>query len=197
MEETKNIVLTMQYDDSTYGMYELLSIFKAENGRDYAALLPLNEDETPRENANIELVRVKQYRNEEMQEDYLIEGIGTDAELETAKAAFENLRPAPLEEPSESGGVEMNEGLPVMTFRNGNGRMEDWIIADIFELSTRQYIALIPADESDEDNISIHLMRLQLTVQGGVEGCEVSSIPSDMEYEVAAKEFEKRLNKDD
>ena len=38
MEENKNIILTMQYEDGTTGKRELLSIFKAENGRDYAAL---------------------------------------------------------------------------------------------------------------------------------------------------------------
>lgn len=63
MEDRKNIVLTMQYEDGTSGKRELLSIFKAGNGRDYAALLPLDENESVQDGASIELVRVKPYKN--------------------------------------------------------------------------------------------------------------------------------------
>ena len=53
--------------------------------------LPLNEDETAQDGASIELVRVTPYQNEDMEEDYMIESITTEAELQTAKEAFEQL----------------------------------------------------------------------------------------------------------
>ena len=91
MEDKENIVLTMEYADGTSGKRDLLSIFKAENGRDYAAILPLNDDETVQENASVELVRVTQYKNEYLEIDYLIECISSEAELKTATEAFEQL----------------------------------------------------------------------------------------------------------
>ena len=80
-------------------------------------------------------------------------------------------------------------------FKNGNGQFEDWKIVDVFDHNNRKYIALIPvSDNADGENIHIHLMRLELTVQGGIEGCEVSTIPSDMEYDEVAGVFEKRVS---
>lgn len=191
MEENKNIILTMQYEDGTTGKRELLSIFKAENGRDYAALLPLNEDETAQDGASIELVRVTPYQNEDMEEDYMIEGITTEAELQTAKEAFEQLSVVATDEADEAS----IDDLPTLSFKNGNGQFEDWKIVDVFDHNNRKYIALIPvSDNADGEKIHIHLMRLELTVQGGIEGCEVSTIPSDMEYDEVAGVFEKRVS---
>lgn len=192
MEENKNIILTIQYEDNTSEKKELLSIFKADNGRDYAALLPLNDDESVQENASIELVRVKPYQNDDMEEDYLIEGITTEAELQTAKEAFERLSIVDSDEAGETDESSIEE-LPTLSFRNGKGQFEDWNICDVFDHNGHKYIALIPVTENGE-NINIHLMRLKLTVQGGIEGCEVYSIPSDMEYEEVAGVFEKRVN---
>ena len=113
MEENKNIILTMQYEDGTTGKRELLSIFKAENGRDYAALLPLNEDETAQDGASIELVRVTPYQNEDMEEDYMIESITTEAELQTAKEAFEQLSVVATDEADEAS----IDDLPTLSFQ--------------------------------------------------------------------------------
>lgn len=191
MAENKNIILTMQYEDGTTGKRELLSIFKADNGRDYAALLPLNDDESVQDGASIELARVKPYQNEDMEEDYLIEGITTEAELQTAKEAFEQLSIVATNETDEAS----IDDLPTLSFKNGNGQLEDWKIVDVFDHNKRKYIALIPvSDNTYGENINIHLMRLELTVQGGIEGCEVSTIPSDMEYEEVAGVFEKRVS---
>lgn len=191
MAENKNIILTMQYEDGTTGKRELLSIFKADNGRDYAALLPLNDDESVQGGASIELARVKSYQNEDMEEDYLIEGITTEAELQTAKEAFEQLSVVVTDETDEAS----IDDLPTLSFKNGNGQLEDWKIVDVFDHNKRKYIALIPvSDNTDGENINIHLMRLELTVQGGIEGCEVSTIPSDMEYEEVAGVFAKRVS---
>ena len=141
--------------------------------------------------ASIELARVKPYQNEDMEEDYLIEGITTEAELQTAKEAFEQLSIVATDETDEAS----IDDLPTLSFKNGNGQLEDWKIVDVFDHNKRKYIALIPvSDNTDGENINIHLMRLELTVQGGIEGCEVSTIPSDMEYEEVAGVFEKRVS---
>lgn len=192
MEEIKNIILTMEYADGTSGKRELLSIFKADNGRDYAALLPLDESEKAQEGGSIELVRIKSYQNEDMEEDYLIEVITTATELQTATEAFERLD---IVEVAESDGTSV-EDLPTLSFKNGNGQFEDWKVVDTFDHNNRKYIALIPLSDVEDGglNINIHLMRLSLTVQGGIEGCEVSTIPSDMEYEDVASVFESRVS---
>lgn len=194
MEERKNTILTLQFEDGTSGKREVLSIFKADNGREYAALLPLDENENVVEGANIELVRVKLYQNEDMEEDYLIEGITTDAELQTAIEAFERLNIMSEEDTDE---VNMDE-LLTLSLKNDKGQFEDWKVVDVFEHNGRRYIALIPMSNiEDAENINIHLMRLNLTVQGGIEGCEIAPIPSDMEYDEVARVFEKRMSESD
>lgn len=189
MEDDKKIILTIQYDEGTTERKELLSIFKADNGRDYAALVPVDDAEKIREGADIELVRVKQYFDEDMREDYLIDGITTEAELQTAKEAFERLSAAEIDENSEG-----MESFPILSFMNDNGNYEEWKAVDVFEHNHRMYIAMIPlAIIGNDSNINIHLMRLKLTVDSGIEGCEVTAIPSDMEYEEVAGVFEKRV----
>lgn len=191
MEDSKTIVLTMEFEDGTSGKRELMSIFKADNGRDYAALLPLNDDETVHEGASVELVRVKPYQNDDMEQDYLIDAITTEAELQTAKEAFERLSFVEVAETDEAN-IDV---MPSISLKNGNGVFEEWKIVDVFDYNSRKYIALIPVSTiTDETNINIHLMRLELTVQGGIEGCEVTTIPSDMEYEDVASVFENRVN---
>ena len=198
MENNNNIIITMEYADGTNGKRELLSIFKAENGRDYAALLPLNEDETIQDNANIELVRVKKYENDEVEEDYLIEGINSEEELKTAAEAFKQLE---IVSADGENNIDLQENvfddLQTISFKNGNGQFEDWKIIDVFEHKNLKYIALVPMEETENEAININLMRLTLTVQGGVEGCEVTTIPSDMEYEDVANVFEKRISTND
>ena len=191
MEDRKNIILTMQYEDGTNGKRELLSIFKADNGREYAALLPLDENESVQGGASIELVRIKPYQNEDMEEDYLIEGITTEAELRTATEAFERLEVVTAEEGDEAS----IDDLLTISIKNGKGQFEDWKVVDVFDHNGRKYIALIPiSDVEDDGNINIHLMRLALTVQGEIEGCEITTIPSDMEYEDVSRIFEKRMS---
>ena len=194
MENRKNIVLTMEYADGTRGIRELLSIYKADSGRNYAALLPLNEDETVQENASVELVRINPYTNDEMEEDYIIEEITTEAELQTATEAFERLD---IVAAAEADGTSV-ENLPTISFKNGNGQFEDWKMVAVFDHKNRKYVALLPmSDVANHDSINIHLMRIDLTVQEGVEGCEVTSIPSDMEYEEVASIFQRRMDEVD
>ena len=185
--ESNNLILTIDYLDGSKGKRELISIFSAPNEKEYAALLPLNDDETSIEGASIELLRAKKFINDDNEEDYFIEGIDSEEELKVATESFENL----LDENDTS-----DEELQVISFTNDRGEVEDWKVIDVFECNNRKYIALIPVDnnESEIDNINIYLMRLELIVQGGVEGCEVTPILSDMEYDDVISEFEKRVN---
>lgn len=183
MGEEQNTILTIQYEDNTVEKRELLSIFKGSNDQEYAALLQLDDNENVLEKAAIELVRINRCVNDDLTEGYVIEAITTDEETQIAKAAFSKLAMA--------GEDENNlEDLSILTFCNGNGEMEDWRIVDIFDYKDNKYVALIPV--SDNLEISIHLMRIVLTQQDGIEGCEVYSIPSNIEYEEVAEVFRKR-----
>lgn len=197
MENHKNLILTMQYEDGTGGKRELLSMFKADNRQDYAALLPLNEDESVQEGASIELVRVKPCRSEDMEEDYLVEGIDTEEEFQVAKEAFDRVVAETLNQleitDNESDGTSVGD-LPTISIQDGDGEMRDWKVVDVFDYNNRKYIALIPLIETgDGINVSIYLMRLSIADQDGVEGYEINPIPSDMEYDEIAKVFEGRI----
>jgi uncharacterized protein YrzB (UPF0473 family) len=117
--------------------------------------------------------------------------------VRTATEAFEQLEiiDTGIQDEKEPLDTAMEE-LQTISFKNGNGQMEDWKVVDVFEHRNRKYIVLIPVSEYEDEttNININLMRLDLTVQGGIEGCEVTTIPSDMEYEDVAGIFEKRVN---
>lgn len=192
--EQKNVILTMQYEDGSKSKRELLSIFTANNGCSYAALLQVNDDESVQDNASIELVRIKTYKNDKLEVDYLIERITTEAEFKTATEAFEQLEMTVDSKVNEVDETSV-EDLPVLSFKNAQGKFEEWKVVDVFDHNNRKYIALIPMLEiKDGTNIEIHLMRVTLTAQGEIEGCEVSSIPSDMEYEEVSKIFERRVN---
>ena len=182
MEDKKNTILEIQYIDGTHGKRKLLSIFQAGNGQDYAALMPLNEDESVQDSEIVELVRVKLCQNDNMEEDYLLESISTETELQVAAEAYEVYK----------GVTEQTDAADLLTLscKNDKGQLEDWKVVDVFVVSDRRYIALTPVTDAEDSNINIYLMRLNLTVQGGVEGCEVTSIPSDMEYEEVAHVFD-------
>ena len=182
MEDKKNTILEIQYIDGTHGKRKLLSIFQAGNGQDYAALMPLNEDESVQDSEIVELVRVKLCQNDNMEEDYLLESISTETELQVAAEAYEVYK----------GETEQTDTADLLTLscKNDKGQLEDWKVVDVFVVSDRRYIALTPVTDAEDSNINIYLMRLNLTVQGGVEGCEVTSIPSDMEYEEVAHVFD-------
>lgn len=188
MNENK-IVMMLDYEDGTKGKRELLSIFPANNGNEYAALLPLNDDETPMLNANVELIRAVPFINEDNETDYKLEAISSEGEFAAAQEAFSKI--------SEGSEPEELDDLPTLTFPNENGEDEEWQIADIFEHRNRKYVALIPKSSIVEDNAEIHLMRFTLKEQDGVEGYEVSSIPSDMEFEDVSKVFEARILSND
>ncbi len=185
--KSNNLILTIDYLDGSKGKRELISIFSAYNGREYAALLPLNDDETAIEGASIELLRAEKFINDNNEEDYFIDGIESEEELRVVTEAFESL----LDEKSD-----VNEELQVITFTNDKGEVKDWKIIDVFDCNNRKYIALIPMDNNQNqiDNINIYIMRLELIVQGGIEGCEVTPILSDMEYDDVICEFERRVS---
>ena len=67
-------------------------------------------------------------------------------------------------------------------------------MVDTFDCNSRKYIALIPADADNATHIEMHIMLLELVAQGGVEGCEVYTIPSDMEFDKASRKFEYWVN---
>lgn len=189
--EDNEMLLTLNYEDGTQGKRKILTIFQADNKREYAALLVLDDEGNIPAEELIELVSIRPYLNENREQDYIIEEISSDMELQIAMESY-----ARLSEPAAGAGEDEN-GLVTLSFKNGKGQYEDWSVVDVFENKGRKYIALIPLREQeglDNEIINIHLMRLGLTVQGGIEGCEVFSIPSDMEYEEVARIFEKRVN---
>lgn len=61
--ENNRIILTLELPSGVVEERELASLFNAENGRTYAALLPLDDNGDVVSNGNIELVRAKKYEN--------------------------------------------------------------------------------------------------------------------------------------
>ena len=183
--EKENMILTMEYTDGSK-QYELLTIFEGENEKIYAALKLCYDEEN-----NIELVRLKPYKDNNIEEDYILEEITTETELEIAKEAFKktvNKYDEFIEETLDD--------LLTLTFEGKKGK-ENYKVINVFEHNKRNYIALIstnPSDLYENEDININLMRLELTVQNEIEGCEISPILSDMEYEEVSRIFESRVN---
>lgn len=189
--ENNRIILTIELPSGVVEKRELASLFNAENGRTYAALLPLDDNGDVVSNSNIELVRAKKYENEEGELDFIIENIYNEVELATAKEAFDKL--LVIEENVES--EPTISDLPSITFENNEGQLIEWKVAYIFKYKNRDYVGLIPmTDENIGGNINLHLMRISFIKEGELEGCEVTAIPSDMEYEEVAKVLSEQVD---
>ena len=186
MENEKNMILELQSEDGTSVKRELISIFES-NGHQYAALLPVDDNEKVIEGASVELVRADPYQDEEIGDDYMLSEIKSDEELEAAKSEFEKLFAAQIQ-------VDNLDELQTLTFTKDDGSCEQWKVLDLFEHSNHTYIALISADVNPEvENTDINLMRAELKTKDGIEECDVYAIPTDEEYEEAANVFEQRI----
>lgn len=168
---------TIDYADGTSEEKEILSVFTAESGRMYAAMVT-SENGGEYAEAPIELFRVFPTVDENGGETFGVEVIDTEEELDIAvKAFFQNGSP-----------------LPSFSVRSEGGAYEGWIIVDVFSARDREYAALIPKEVGDTaDHLKIHLMRLDTASENGVEGFSVSAIQSDMEYDEVASIFAKRF----
>lgn len=82
----------------------------------------------------------------------------------------------------------------VITITADDGHTADYTVLRVFTAGGRDYIALIPHD----DNIAfkIELFRYSITSLDGMEGIELSTIISDMEYETAKHVFESLIEAD-
>lgn len=191
MNEDNKIVFSMEYEDGTSGLRELLSIFTADNEQEYAALLPLNEDGSEREDASIELVRLNPFVDEDGYQDYRMEGIDTDEEFQIALRAFEGGLTAAVE---GEGGAEDEDAPLTLTIPDKDGNVVEWSVVDVFDHYNRKYIALIPMEGvADDEDIGIYLMRLNVTGEEGFEECDLMHISSDMEYDAVVRAFEARM----
>ncbi len=168
---------TIDYADGTSEEKEILSIFAAENGRMYAAMVTSGSDYGSAE-APIELFRVFPAADESGEETFGVEALDTEEEIDIATEAF----------------FQSGSPLPTFSVRSEGGAYEGWIIVDVFFARDRAYAALIPKEAGDTaDHLKIHLMRLDTASENGVEGFSVSAIQSDMECDEIASVFAKRF----
>lgn len=182
MEE--KIMINFEYEDGTTDNCELLTLFSAENGNEYMALLTSN-------NA-VQLVRAT--RNGEQ---YILDSIDTE-EAKIAQEAFEKLTDVAEESERPHGEDEGEiENLEKITLADENGKEKEYYVIDVFEARNRNYIALAPKDDVSEYNIDVVLMRFEYTTENGVEGINVTPITSDMEFNDVHKAFSERVGGED
>jgi len=172
--DDKIVVVLRVFD--TMKKFELLSFFDAANEKSYAALMPLNEDETPEENAAVQLLRANPVQTEDG-EDFEFESIADEEEFNYALEAFSQLQIIEEAEPGE--GEPLEDALPVISLMNAAGHYEDCQLVDVFDVGKRKYVAVMPM-ETETGEPEVRLFRAEITEQDGVEGINVSSIPSDM-----------------
>lgn len=181
----EKIMINFEYKDGTTDNCELLTLFTAENGKEYMALLNSN-------NA-IQLVRATQDG-----EQYALGEIEDEEELRMAQEAFEKLTDVAEKSERPHGederGVENFEKI-ILTDENGNEK--EYYVIDVFEARNRNYIALAPKDDVSEYNIDVVLMRFEYTTENGVEGISVTPITSDMEFNDVHKAFSERVGGED
>jgi len=73
----------------------------------------------------------------------------------------------------------------VITTKDGEGNELKYIVLTTFEIERGEYIALLPYESDEKEEINIQLFRYQ-EVDGGI---EIIPIYSDMEFEVVLKKF--------
>ncbi|BAL01922.1 hypothetical protein OBV_p-00670 (plasmid) [Oscillibacter valericigenes Sjm18-20] len=195
-ENTDIMTMTFTYADNTQATKQLLSIFTAENGRQYAAMRPLDDKGRPTDEAT-ELYRAKPITTEDGEADYEIEEILSEVELETAIQGFNALLvpdTLPVEDPPANKDADENDDGETISFRSEDGKYHKCKKIDAFEHKDRQYIALMPLETDGMSEVSISIMRMSIDVQGGVECINVEDIPSDMEFDDVVSIFEKRVD---
>ena len=198
MEKNADVmIMTFTYADGTKAMKQLLSVYIADNGRQYAAMRPLDDKGQPIVDGTAELYRAKSITTEDGEVDYEIEEIVSDMELETALQGYNALLvpdDTPAEGNSSKNGADAANDGEIISFQSKDGKYHDCKKIDAFEHKDRRYIALMPLEAGEGGEINIVLMRMSLDVQGGVECINIEDIPSDMEFDEVLAAFEKRVN---
>lgn len=185
-------VLTLRMTDGGEQRFELLSVFEAENGSSFAALMPLGEDDAPEADASVQLVRAIPTHDDEGGDDYTFESISDDNEFEIALDAFGKLDFVQTDAPEAPADDSEEVSFPVISLMNPSGVYEDCQLVDIFKVGNRQYVAVMPIETPDGEP-ETRLFRATITKEAGIEGINVSTIPSDMEFEEAVRVFKSRL----
>ncbi len=182
MEE--NIILELEREDGSKYLRLLVEFFKSYNGRTYAVLLPVNDDETIESDADYEIVRATPVTNENGLQDYEIESIPDEDEM---NAVSEEIRVKWVTEMNDND-LTMNSDEPkdnysIVEITDANGETFDCYIADVFEARGRNYAALFKVSDEQSDEKTYYLFRAEYKEQDGIEGVELSPIVSDMEFE--------------
>lgn len=188
MEE--NIILEIEHEDGSKSLKALVEFFESQNGNTYAVLLPLNEDGVI-ESADYEIVRAKPIMDDEGLQDYEIESIHTEDEM---NAVSEELRVKWVAELNDEvqtfDAIEQEEEYAVVEVTDEKGVKHECYIADVFQARGRTYAALARVSERDKDERTYYLFRAEQKAQDGTEGVELSPIVSDMEFEDVNSIFE-------
>ena len=88
--------------------------------------------------------------------------------------------------------INLNEEEVTVTLSLDDGRELECIALGIFEAGGREYIALLPAEETeDEDEGDVYLYRYSETEDGEP---QLDNIESDEEYEIASEAFDEMLD---
>lgn len=200
VEKGKNmnekIIITLNCGNGDTRKCELLRVFKADNGKDYAALSPIDSGAEK----EIEFFSASPMKNNSGSYDYAIQNIIDEKETAYAKNAYAELSAVA---PTENYATEADEisvdMLQSVSFVNDKGEAEEWKLVDVFDLNNRKYVALISVAEvknSDRSNVNIHLMRAKPQHENidGEQEYDIMPIISDMEYEEAERAFARRVN---
>ena len=86
LPDEEDILVTLEMDDGTTAECEILTIFEV-NGRDYIALLPLDEKGSPNEDGTVYIYRYQ----EDEDGNPSLENIMDDAEYEAVEERFDEL----------------------------------------------------------------------------------------------------------
>ena len=88
--------------------------------------------------------------------------------------------------------INLNEEEVTVTLSLDDGRELECIALGVFEAGGREYIALLPAEETeDEDDGDVYLYRYSETADGDP---QLDNIESDEEYEIASDAFDELLD---
>lgn len=172
MNDNNNpIRITVEYDDGHKEEKEVGSIFTVDN-KTYACLF---SDKTPI-NGEVEFIRLVSFTDEENQEDFYIEALGSQEEYETVVSAFNKYLDDILQEDE----VDSDEDGITLFLTSPNGEEEKCKVLNIFNLNKRDYAVLYY-----EDKNTIDFMRVEITDKGLEEkaDCHFDSITNEFEFE--------------
>jgi uncharacterized protein YrzB (UPF0473 family) len=92
-----------------------------------------------------------------------------------------------------NGNMNESEEELVITVNTVDGGTMDCTVLTTFKSEGREYIALMPHDDSKQ----IQLFRYATIEDNGTEGIEIAAILSDMEFDAALKVFQSLVVTDD